>query len=450
MSESNGHQPVRKHVLLGMPGYGSLTHDAALGFYRSSRRPEYQIMLQSLASSLLALNFNRLWCWALNESKEGKCDYFAMQHSDIEPEEFWLDKLIDELEANDLDVLGVVAPLKGVVGTTSTALARGDAAEDRWRPLCRLTMKEVYRLPETFTSGDVGHPVMLNTGLWVCRFRREWAEQCHFEINDEIRFDPKKDLYFPVNEPEDWNFSRQLHELGLKVGCTRKVKLGHRGDMVYGNTRGWGEQAFDHAYVPKSVLDDRYPADWFPEDVDGWLHDKEGRELARLAAGKDVLEIGGYCGKSTICLARTAKSVLTVDPFDGRGTPAPGDTYKRFCENVARYGVADRVGTLTGTAADVVPKLDPESFDLVFIDGAHDADSVRTDVRLALTVLRPGGLIVFHDYRLYAGEVADGLWNPGVTAAVNEFLAGGAELLGRCDSLAVVRPPATVPSLLEV
>jgi hypothetical protein len=447
MGESNG--TPKKHIRLGMPGYGNLTAGAAQGFYRASRRPEHQLLLWSLSSSLLALNFNRLWCWALNESKQGQCDYFAMQHSDIEPEEWWLDKLIDELEAKNLDVLGVVAPLKGVEGTTSTALA-SDRENAQWRPLCRLTMKEIYRLPETFTSEDVGHPLMLNTGLWVCKFRREWAEQCHFEINDEICYDPKKGIYFPVNEPEDWHFSRQLHELGLRVGCTRVVKLGHRGEMVYGNTRGWGEQAFDNQFVDRSVLDDRYPPDWFPEDVDGWLHDREGRELTRLADGKDVLEIGAYCGKSTICLARTARSVLAVDPFDGRGTPAPGDTARRFRDNVERYGVADRVTARAGTSADVLPDLPARSFDLVFIDGAHDADSVRADIALSLPLLRPGGLIVFHDYRLYAGEVNDGLWNPGVTAAVGEFLAGGAELLARVDSLAVVRPPATVPALLEV
>jgi len=444
VSETNG-QP-KKYVLLGMPGYGNLTAGAAQGFYRSSRRPHYQVRLHHLSSSLLALNFNRLWCWALNESIKGECDYFAMQHSDIEPEEWWIDKGIDELEEKELDVLGVVAPLKGVEGSTSTALA-ANHADAQWRPLCRLTMKEIYRLPETFTSEDVGHPIMLNTGLWVCKFRREWAEQCHFEINDEIRFDPKKNIYFPVNEPEDWNFSRQLHELGLKVGCTRKIKLGHRGEMVYGNTRGWGEQAFDQQFVKKSVLDDRYPPDWFPEDVDGWLHDKEGRELARLAEDKDVLEIGGYCGKSTICLAQKARSVLTVDPFDGRATPAPGSTLKRFLDNIERYGVADRVQHWVGTSEYVLPKLTAD-YDLVFIDGAHDEESVRTDIELALSVLRPGGLLVFHDYRLYAGEVSDGCWNPGVTAAVDDFLSGGAELLGRFDSLAVVRPPATV--LMEV
>jgi SAM-dependent methyltransferase len=436
VSEGNGESRPVKHVVLGMPGYGNLTAGAALGFYRASNRPNYRLNLRMLSSSLLAMNFNRLWCFALNESRPGGggCDYFAMQHSDIEPEEFWLDKLIDELEANDLDVLGVVAPIKGTAGTTSTALARTDGVT--WRPLCRLTMKEVYRLPPTFTSADVGHPLMLNTGLWVCKFREEWARKCFFTINDRISL-AADGSYVPENEPEDWFFSRLLHELGLKVGCTRAVSLGHRGEMVFGNTRGWGEWDHDRAFLSQTVVPG---VGWFPEDADGWLTEYEGRELARLAAGKRVLEVGSYCGRSTICLAKDAASVVAVDPHDGRGTPNPRDTLAEFKANLVRHGVWDKVCPRVGPFAEVAPQL-TGTFDLVFIDGAHDRESVESDIRLARERLAPGGLIAFHDYRRPI--------DPGVTEAVDELLAGGAELLGRFESLAVVRPPANVPSLVE-
>jgi len=49
----------------------------------------------------------------------------------------------------------------------------------------------------------------------------------------------------------------------------------------------------------------------FPEDVEGWLWDKEGEELYKLAQrNKDlgvVVELGSYHGKSTICLAQGKK-----------------------------------------------------------------------------------------------------------------------------------------------
>jgi SAM-dependent methyltransferase len=409
-----------------MPSYGEVTVGAAAGLYRASRRPEHDIRIMSNCSSLLTANMNGLWAWALNVGRSSGCTYFAMLHADIEPQEWWLDSLIDELEARKLDVLGVVAPIKDARGVTSIAMARPDL--DPWTITGRLTMHEVHRLPETFTSEDLGFPLLLNTGCWVCRFDEAWAKKVRFTVNDRIAFDPNQGIYFAQVEPEDWYISRLWHELGLKIGATRKVSLGHRGTMSFSNTQAWGTNDYDREYLKDSVL----RADWFPEDISGWLTHDEGHELARLAAGNVCLEIGSYCGKSTVCLAKTAKSVLAVDPFDGRGTAAPADTFAKFSDNLRRYDVAHKVGIRRGTSAEILPTL-PAAFDLVFIDGAHDYQSVRADIEAALAVLKPGGLLAFHDYR-YRDE--------GVTRAVDELLAGGASLLSRTDSLAVVNPTA--------
>jgi predicted O-methyltransferase YrrM len=78
-------------------------------------------------------------------------------------------------------------------------------------------------------------------------------------------------------------------------------------------------------------------------------------------------------------------------------------------------------------------------YDLAFIDGAHDVDSVRADIQKALAVLAHDGLIAFHDYS--QGD-------PGVMLAVNEFTDAGAEIISQHDSLAVVRIPAAI--LMEV
>ena len=446
MNRTNGDN--RKSIYLGMPCTGEMSIGAAHGFHRCTRRPDHHVELLAVAGSLAAMNFNRLWVWALNGSRRGRVDYFAMQHSDIEPQEYWLDPLIDELEAKDLDVLGVVAPIKDPRGVTSIALGVPGAAGwqrdgdvwsadgSQWRPHVRLTMDEIYRLPETFTSADLGAPLLLNTGLWICKFREEWARSVFFTVNDRIMLDRDGD-YVVQAEPEDWFASRLFHGLGLKVGCTRKVELWHRGTIAYGNATAWGSDAYDKEYSERSVLDDRDPADWFPHDAAGWLTEAEGRELARLAAGKAALEIGAYCGRSTICLAQNALAVGTVDTFDGRGTVQPGNTRPTFDRNIGRHGVADRVRVYEGESAAVLPRL-PAVFDLVFIDGAHDRESVTRDASLAVGVLKPGGLLVFHDY---------GERDKGVTETVAELVAGGGELLSRCGTLAIVRPPAAVGEL---
>jgi predicted O-methyltransferase YrrM len=224
----------------------------------------------------------------------------------------------------------------------------------------------------------------------------------------------------------------------LKVGATRKIKLLHVGKYRFSNASSWGSDYFDSTFVPESILPvkDRDGFE-FPRDVDGWLLPEEGKALYELAKDKRVLEIGSYCGKSTICLAKSAKLVVSVDPHDGRGTPRPKNTLAEFISNLERYGVRDKV-----TALLSISKVDSE-FDIVFIDGAHDADSVEADIQHAVNHLSPNGLIVFHDYREFPGQY-DGGWDPGVNESVDDFISDGAELLTTYATLAVVRPPAAI------
>ncbi|HEY1191918.1 MAG TPA: hypothetical protein VGE74_30080 [Gemmata sp.] len=237
-----------KRAYLGMPGYGQLTAGAGRGFWRASARPD-RVWFQYQQGSLLAANFNALWCSALNLAHAGEpVAYFAMQHADIEPEEGWLDVLIAELEARDLDVLGAAVPIKDPKGLTSLALAHPSG--DPWRIARRLTMTEVFGLPETFTSADVGAPLLLNTGLWVCRFDWRWVRKVRFTINDRIAFNTITERFEPQVEPEDWYFSRLLHELGLRIGATRKVRLTHAGETRFPNTHPWGAEEYDTAWAP--------------------------------------------------------------------------------------------------------------------------------------------------------------------------------------------------------
>ena len=422
------------YAFLGMPGYGEVTAAAARAFSRASRQDDKRISHQYNEGSLLASNFNRLWVSALNAVRMGKCiEYFAMQHADIAPQDWWLDRLVAELEANDLDMLGVVAPIKDSHGLTSIALDRPDG--DTWRPLSRLTMAEVRSLPPTFTSANVGHPLLLNTGLWVCRFDPRWVSKVHFEINDRIVQTPDGEYHAQV-EPEDWFFSRLCHELGLRIGATRKIRLDHRGSVDFPNDRVWGE-AIDSSYTRTSPLpiDPAGAGFRFPREVAGWLSYDEGKALYDLARDRRVLEIGSFCGRSTICLAQAASHVTAVDYFDGRATPDVRDTLAEFWANLKRYDVDSHVIT---ESPDAPPA---GTFDFVFIDGAHDYASVKADIAKALAGLAPEGLIAFHDLRSGPGA-CDGGWDPGVNRAVQEFLGQGAEMVSIHDSLAVVKPPA--------
>lgn len=177
----------------------------------------------------------------------------------------------------------------------------------------------------------------------------------------------------------------------------------------------------------------------FPHDVAGWLTEAEGQALARLAEGRTVLEIGSYCGRSTICLAQTATHVTSIDPHDGRSLSHLVQTHSTLEANLNRYGVRSHVAIRVGTTRTVAPDLlEHQRFDLIFIDGAHDRESVQTDLEWAVRLLAPGGIIALHDYRV--GQENEGQdW--GVERAIDDFLAAGATVLECVESLVVTQPP---------
>jgi hypothetical protein len=426
-----------RRIFLGMPGYGNQTPEAGEGYWCAVEDDTHLTRDDTARGSLLAANFNQLWCKALNIVHQGgRLDYFAMLHNDIGPGKFWLDKLIDELEERQLDVLGVAVPIKDPRGLTSLAIHKEGT---NWRTECRLTMQDLFELPETFTSDDLGKPLLLNTGCWVCKWDQQWARRVHFEIKDRIVFDRTSNQYTYENESEDWFFSRLLHEQGLKIGATRKIAVSHAGSMNYLNSHVWGQYPVDLECVVVSPVPNA-----FPHDIPGWLMPDEGKALADLARGKRVLEIGSFCGRSTVCMARTAEHVTAVDYFDGRGTPKPQNTRPIFDEIIKRHGVADKITAIhpddLGAKFDEYGNLQHANFDFVFIDGAHNRDAVADDIAKVLNLLKPDGLIAFHDYQRPT--------DPGVTEAVDAFVLDGAEILSITNTLAVVKPPAAIP--LEV
>ena len=83
---------------------------------------------------------------------------------------------------------------------------------------------------------------------------------------------------------------------------------------------------------------------------------------------------------------------------------------------MSRLGLWDKVVAVVGKVEDVAPLLASGTFGLVWIDGAHDAESVARDTALALRVLSPGGTIAWHDWdyeSVRAGASPAALWHNG-------------------------------------
>lgn len=144
----------------------------------------------------------------------------------------------------------------------------------------------------------------------------------------------------------------------------------------------------------------------FPHDVRGWLSREEGKKLAELAAGRLVLEIGSYEGRSTICLAQTARLVHAVDWHKGDSGAGFGWTLPKLLENLRLYGLEDKVIVHSGPAVEVGRVLCSRYFDLAFIDGAHDEASVTSDLEIAKRCVVSDGVIAMHDWGVASVERA--------------------------------------------
>lgn len=423
-------------------GYGLPYTKAAFAFCRASATIDRVELRQG--TSMTTRTFNMLLCDALNHSRQHPFTHLAMIHDDVAPDGHWLDVLLSEMEATGADLVSAVVPIKNDQGVTSTAVD----VDDPWN-VRRLTMREVFNLPETFEAKDIpwnthGKPLLANTGCFLAKWDRGWIDpftdpSWHGDAQSGFRFHNRivqapDGAYVSQDRPEDWELSRCLARLGRRVACTRKVQLEH-GHPRYHNRAPWGAWPTDLGHLEFTRLWQASqavapPPDWrFPEDIAGWLSQTEAKVLGNLARGKRVLEIGSYYGRSTVSMAQTAESLVAVDPFDGRATSDPRSTLPKFMEHLHRYRLLGKVTAHEGRSEDVLPTLTGQ-FGFAFIDGDHRESAVRKDAMLCKPLMASGGLVAFHDYGVEAG----------VTTVVDELARGDWNRLEVVDTVAVLEP----------
>lgn len=154
--------------------------------------------------------------------------------------------------------------------------------------------------------------------------------------------------------------------------------------------------------------------------VKGFLDEEEGRCLYEMAkeAGPlgPCLEIGSYCGKSTLYLAtacRETNSVLySIDHHRGSEEQQPGeeyfdpelldpltgsvDTFRTFRSTIERGELEETVIPIV-SRSDVAARLWATPLSLVFIDGGHSMEAARTDYEAWSGHIVPNGFLLIHD-----------------------------------------------------
>ncbi len=156
------------------------------------------------------------------------------------------------------------------------------------------------------------------------------------------------------------------------------------------------------------------------DHIKGFLAEDEGAALfdsaIEAATFGPILEIGSYCGKSTVYLGTAAKetgnTVFAVDHHRGSEEHQIGEGY--FDESLydAQRQKVDTFGEFRDTLAQakledtVVPIVAPTKvaakhwrtpLGLVFIDGGHSMEAALNDYRCWTPHLVTGGYLLIHD-----------------------------------------------------
>ncbi|WP_371788627.1 class I SAM-dependent methyltransferase [Streptomyces griseoaurantiacus] len=157
------------------------------------------------------------------------------------------------------------------------------------------------------------------------------------------------------------------------------------------------------------------------EAAKGFMPADEGLALyaAAVEAGRlglPLLEVGTYCGRSTILLAEAARAAgvtaLTVDHHRGSEEQQPGweyhdpetvdpevglmDTLPTFRRTLHRAGLEDHVVALVGRSPRIAA-LWNTPLGLVFVDGGHTDEHAGADYEGWAPHVAEGGLLVLHD-----------------------------------------------------
>lgn len=157
-------------------------------------------------------------------------------------------------------------------------------------------------------------------------------------------------------------------------------------------------------------------------EVKGFLSEKEGMKLFQLAVESSrtapCLEIGSYCGKSSIFLAEGCRvsgqhPLICVDHHQGSEEHQPGEdffdagtfdqelqivnTLPLFMKNIRKAGLMEWVIPIISESTRLSRYFPDNTLSLVFIDGGHSEKDVFGDFNGWSPKIKPGGYLCLHD-----------------------------------------------------
>jgi len=151
-----------------------------------------------------------------------------------------------------------------------------------------------------------------------------------------------------------------------------------------------------------SRLCNGYITSW---DVEGWcdFRDFYTAIARKLQDGDTFVEVGAWKGQSIIHLAQRlqdqekAVKLYAVDTFKGDADTGILEVMKEFDHNMQAAGCSHNVITVAIPSVMAATGFDDLSLAGVFIDAAHDYNSVLADLKAWAPKVKEGGIIAGHD-----------------------------------------------------
>jgi len=198
-----------------------------------------------------------------------------------------------------------------------------------------------------------------------------------------------------------------------------------------------------------------------PIDIDlvkGFLEFDEGEALHRYALETGslgpCLEVGSYCGKSTVYLGYACKlgnsTLFAIDHHRGSEEHQLGeeyhdkdlydaaedlmDSFREFRRTLRRADLEDFVVPIVA-ASKVAARSWNTPLGMVFIDGGHSLEAALEDYRCWMPRVVPGGILAIHDI---FPDPADGGQAP-FTIYKMALASGLFEELPRINTLGLLR-----------